>query len=95
MKNIHRIVLKDAKILSPDEMKHVYGGRNLTIPQLIKNTCKVNTACTVVNLGGASGTNARTGTCQGSYSSGSVSCFCEVGGVATSSTNLSHCFKGN
>lgn len=26
MKNIHRIVLKDAKILSLDEMKHLFGG---------------------------------------------------------------------
>ena len=96
MKPIKRVVLKDAKLLSTDEMKHLFEGNgNLTISQLINKTCKVNTACTVVYTSGSSGFAAKTGTCQGSYSNGSVTCFCEVGGVATSSTNLSHCFRGN
>ena len=43
MKPIKRVVLKDAKLLSTDEMKHLFGGNgNLTISQLINHTSDKN-----------------------------------------------------
>ncbi len=96
MKTIKRIALKDAKILTNEEMKLLFGGSAMTEQQLINKTCKVNESCSVVFLGpSGSGNVTRTGTCQGSATTGSVSCYCEVNGHPTSSTHLSHCFRGN
>lgn len=93
MKKIRPIVLKKARVLSNEEMKHLYGGSGLTPGDLINRTCKTG-PCRVYFFG-ASSTYVKTGTCQGSFANGSVSCYCEIGGSAISSTNLSHCFRGN
>ncbi len=91
MKTIKRVVLKEATILSQEEMKLIFGGSSLSPSQLINRTCKVNSSCSVTFPTG----NVLTGNCQGMYSGGSVSCFCVVSGSHYPTTNLSHCFKGN
>lgn len=91
MKTIKRVVLKEATILSQEEMKLIFGGSSLSPSQLIEKTCKVGAKCYLYFQSGIT----RTGTYQGMYSGGSVSCFCEVSGSHYPTTNLSHCFKGN
>ena len=92
MKTIKRVVLKEATILSQEEMKLIFGGSSLSPDKLILKVCKVGTSCAVVYSSGT----VLTGTCQGKYSGGSVSCFCSVSGAQSYSTSgLSHCFRGN
>lgn len=91
MKTIKRVVLKEATILSQEEMKLIFGGSSLSPDQLIKKTCKVGEVCYLHFQSGV----MKTGTCQGDFSGGSVSCFCEVSGSHYPTTNLSHCFRGN
>ena len=91
MKTIKRVVLKEATILSQEEMKLIFGGSSLSPDKLIKKTCKVGEDCSLKFQSGVT----MTGTCQGMYSGGSVSCFCVVSGSHYPTTNLSKCFKGN
>lgn len=97
MKTIKKVALKAATKLSQEEMKSVFGGSGLTPAELVDRTCKVGTRCRVVVVSGAgSGSDVvYTGTCQGTYASGNVSCYCEVVDFPYTSINLSHCFRGN
>lgn len=90
MKTIKRVVLKEATILSQEEMKLIFGGSSLSPDKLVRKVCKVGVSCSVTYNSGT----VLTGTCQGKYSGGTVSCFCSVSG-AKSYSGLSHCFVGN
>lgn len=90
MKTIKRVVLKEATILSQEEMKLIFGGSSLSPDKLVRKVCKVGVSCSVTYNSGT----VLTGTCQGKYSGGTVSCFCYVSG-AQSYSGLSHCFVGN
>lgn len=90
MKTIKRVVLKEATILSQEEMKLIFGGSSLSPDKLVRKVCKVGVSCSVSYKSGT----VLTGTCQGKYSGGTVSCFCSVSG-AQSYSGLSHCFVGN
>ena len=92
MKTIKRVALKEATILSQEEMKLIFGGGSLSLGQLIENTCKVGVKCFLNYQSGLT----MTGTCQGRYSEGSVGCFCSVSGAKPYVlSGLSHSFKGN
>lgn len=90
MKTIKRVVLKEATILSQEEMKLIFGGSSLSPDKLVRKVCKVGVSGSVSYNSGT----VLTGTCQGKYSGGTVSCFCSVSG-AQSYSGLSHCFVGN
>lgn len=90
MKTIKRVVLKEATILSQEEMKLIFGGSSLSPDKLVRKVCKVGVSCSVTYNSGT----VLTGTCQGKYSGGTVSRFCSVSG-AQSYSGLSHCFVGN
>lgn len=90
MKTIKRVVLKEATILSQEEMKLIFGGSSLSPDKLVRKVCKVGVSCSVTY----NSETVLTGTCQGKYSGGTVSCFCSVSG-AQSYSGLSHCFVGN
>lgn len=78
MKTIKRVVLKEATILSQEEMKLIFGGSSLSPDKLVRKVCKVGVSCSVTYNSGT----VLTGTCQGKYSGGTVSCFCSVAGLS-------------
>lgn len=80
MKSIKSIALKEAKILSNEEMKLLFGGSggdsNLEVKCGDENTsCKI----TIENIN-------YSGSCKGSVTDTTVSCYCEatIGGVTIS-----------
>ncbi len=82
MKSIKPIALKEAKILSNEEMKHLFGGSGGDSGLIAK--CNEKAACTV-----SSGGVDYSGTCKASVTSTSVSCYCEseIGGLKVSGSD--------
>ena len=80
MKSIKPIALKEAKILSNEEMKLLFGGSGGNSNLEVKCGDE-NTACNVT-----SGGMKYSGTCTGSATDTTVSCYCEatIGGVTIS-----------
>lgn len=87
MKSIKPIALKEAKILSNEEMKHLFGGSgsdsNLTAE------CKPDATCSFTEGG-----TSYTGSCSAVVTSTSISCPCvfSSGGLTISGSD-SACFK--
>lgn len=82
MKSIKPIALKEAKILSNEEMKLLFGGSGGDSGLTAK--CNESAACTV-SYGGV----GYSGTCKALVTSTSVSCYCEfeIGGLKGSGSD--------
>lgn len=82
MKSIKPIALKEAKILSNEEMKHLFGGSGGDSSLIAK--CNENATCSF-----SSGGVEYSGTCKASVTSTSVSCYCEFnsGGLKVSGSD--------
>ena len=88
MKRIKPIALKNAKILSNEEMKHLFGGSGGDGGLVAE--CNTNASCTIV----VSGSTSYLGTCKAMVTGSSVSCFCEFSsGDLTLTGGDEACFK--
>lgn len=70
MKSIKPIALKEAKILSNEEMKHLFGGS--AADSGLTAECKNGAACTIID-----GSTHYAGKCVAEVTSTSVSCTCQ------------------
>lgn len=73
MKSIRPIVLKDAKVLSIEEMKHLFGGSGGSGSSTVSATCSIDAACTV-NINNA----AVSGTCIATTTTTGITCGCTI-----------------
>lgn len=82
MKSIKPIALKEAKILSNEEMKHLFGGSGGDSGLTAK--CNANATCSFT-----SGGVDYSGICKASLTPTSLSCYCEFnsGGLKVSGTD--------
>jgi hypothetical protein len=87
MKSIKPIVLKEAKFLSNEEMKHIFGGS--AVDTRLTAECNPGATCTITD-----GSTSYTGTCSAVVTSSSISCTCKFSGGAISVSGTdSACFS--
>ena len=86
MKSIKPIALKEAKILSNEEMKHIFGGSGSDSGVTAECT---SAACTIVKENAS-----YSGTCTATVTDSSLSCVCRFsGGNLVVTASDSTCFK--
>ena len=84
MRSIKPIALKEAKILSNEEMKNLFGGS-----AAVEATCHTNSACTIEDNG-----VEYSGQCVAKVTKNSMSCYCAFSsGNLTISGSNSACFN--
>lgn len=98
MKELKKLHLKSANVLSEKEMKQVFGGSgSLTPVDVVRNTCRVGDSCSVTYVNEyLEGEDFKTGHCQGRFSNGKVECYCDAHGPGSgsmNSTGVSKCYK--
>lgn len=87
MKSIKPIALKEAKLLSNEEMKHLFGGSGNNSDLVAK--CNSDAQCTI-----SDGSTNYQGSCKAIVTSTSVSCMCTFSsGNVTLSGSDSACFQ--
>jgi natural product precursor len=87
MKSIKPIALKEAKILSNEEMKHLYGGSGSDSD--VSATCNADTNCTVTDGG-----TSYSGSCIASVSNTTLKCVCKYSSayLSISGADETNCF---
>lgn len=73
MKSIKPIALKEAKVLSNEEMKHLFGGS--AADSRITTVCHENDKCTITDYG-----ISYSGKCRAVLSESSLDCYCVFSG---------------